>query len=286
MPAKSQKYLTAGLTRRTRAGDYHQKGLWAVKAKNGGFWPVAEKKTPEVVEKKLKNGEVVYKLKNRNPHAFPLRKPTHKKAPKQNKPTTRASLVPGRVAIILAGEKKGSRVVVLKTLASGLVLVTGPKRLNSVSLRRVAPAYLIATSVTVDLKSVEKLLEEKKKILSDDLFRRTRTEEKPAKKEKVARESFHKKEEEVEAIVTEESGKKLSPEEKKKRKAESRSAKRKADVQSFEERKKRRLDNYGEAGSKIDELITKEINKTPLLAKYMATRFSLLPGQHPHSMKF
>lgn len=44
--------------------------------------------------------------------------------------------------------------VVLKTLASGNLLVTGPYAINGVPLRRVNPAYVISTSLKVALDGV------------------------------------------------------------------------------------------------------------------------------------
>ena len=54
----------------------------------------------------------------------------------------------------MSGAHRGRRVVVLKSLASGNLLVTGPYAVNGVPLKRVNPAYVIATSSKVSLDGV------------------------------------------------------------------------------------------------------------------------------------
>merc|ERR1712211_84109 len=83
----------------------------------------------------------------------------------------RSTLQPGTVAIVLAGAHKGKRVVVLKQLASGLVLVTGPMKLNGCPMRRINQIYLLATQTTVDVSAVKV-----PETINDDYFRHARAE--------------------------------------------------------------------------------------------------------------
>lgn len=63
--------------------------------------------------------------------------------------------------ILLSGVSRGRRVVVLKRLESGNLLVSGPYAINGVPLRRVNPAYVISTSTKVSLDGVNANIDDK-----------------------------------------------------------------------------------------------------------------------------
>ena len=86
-----------------------------------------------------------------------------------------AELVPGQVVILLSGRFRGRRVVFLKKLESGLLLVTGPYKYNGVPLKRVNAAYVLPTNTK--LKVNEKVGES----IKDDFFKRVKIDVKDEK---------------------------------------------------------------------------------------------------------
>ena len=99
----------------------------------------------------------------------------------KHKRSLRASLASGVIAIVLAGVHKGKRVVVLKQLDTGLLLVTGPLKLNGCPMRRINQRYLLATSTKLDISKVNI-----GETINDAYFRRVKAEtsnKKPAKKD-------------------------------------------------------------------------------------------------------
>ncbi|CAM6112899.1 unnamed protein product [Calypogeia fissa] len=139
------KSIVRGVGRFSRSKVYHKRGLWAIKAKHGGSFPTHENAAaPEAKEV-------------RAPKFYPaddVKKPLHKNKV-VNAPKLRSSITTGTVLILLAGRFKGKRVVFLKQLEGGLLLVTGPFKVNGVPLRRVNQNYVIATSTKLDIGSVD-----------------------------------------------------------------------------------------------------------------------------------
>ena len=153
--------------------------------------------------------------------------------------------------------------VLLKNLDQGVLLVTGPFKINGVPLRRVNAKYVIATAEKVDLAGVDsKKIEE---IAAPNYFTADKA------KQKAGEEAFFQQGEKpqvrfwpsIRCMTSATSGPPLTPLQKKEI-ATTRVADQKA----------------------IDKALIANIKKVELLGSYLATSFSLRKGDKPHEMKW
>merc|ERR1711976_726401 len=142
--------LESGVYRFGKSKTYHKKAVYKFLKKKTA--KKAAPKKPAFVEKKIGGAKNAV---NDYPTVDPAPKGTSKNFFSKHKRSLRSSLAPGAVAILLAGVHKGKRVIVLKQLASGLLLITGPMKCNGCPLRRVNQIYLLATSTKVDVSNVK-----------------------------------------------------------------------------------------------------------------------------------
>jgi len=171
--------LPGGVSKLSRTAVYKKRALY--KRKKDGVKKVASEASAGTVTKQIggdnNGGSRVVKVQ-KEPRYYPTE---DKKKPlkSRKKPTSaklRPSITPGTVLILLAGRHKGKRVVFLKQMPSGLLLVTGPYKVNGVPLRRVAQSYVVATSTRVDVSKLnipeqvneEMFVREKKKRTSGE----------------------------------------------------------------------------------------------------------------------
>jgi len=164
--------INGGIMRFSRSTMYHKKAAFI---KNKKVVKKVDAKKATTVTKDIggeKNGDKRVVQLNKMPRALPTqsrpkRMASSKKAFSQHKRKLRSTITPGTVLILVAGPHKGKRVVFLKQLGSGLLLVTGPFRINRCPLRRINQIYVIATQTKIDVSGVN--LPEN---LNDEYFRR------------------------------------------------------------------------------------------------------------------
>lgn len=147
------KELVRGVGRLSRSQVKERRGLFKGRKTSS---KAAAEEVPPHTEKQIggeKNGGTRLVPTQKASRYYPaedVRQP--KKSRKVAKITKlRPSITPGTILILLAGKYRGKRVVFLKQLESGLLLITGPFKVNGVPLRRVNQAYVISTSTKLDL---------------------------------------------------------------------------------------------------------------------------------------
>ena len=114
--------------------------------------------TEQALKGVLNKGQTAPKKASKTPGFYPaedVKFPLKRAAVAKNPTKLRASITPGTILILLAGHFKGKRVVFLRQLESGLLLVCGPYGVNGVPIKRVNQCYVIATSQKVDVAGVD-----------------------------------------------------------------------------------------------------------------------------------
>ncbi|KAI9272467.1 ribosomal protein L6e-domain-containing protein [Sporodiniella umbellata] len=184
MHAPRNSFIAPGVSRYSRSVAYSKKALHK-RQKTAVAAPTKEAAAEKTIEVKgAKNGGKRTVPAQKASRFYPAEDVAQPKVGRKTSKKTalRSNITPGTVAILLAGRYRGKRVVVLKQLDSGLLLVSGPFKINGVPLRRVNQAYVIATSTKLDLSNVK--IDEK---FNDAYFKKS------AKTEKAFLESEQKK---------------------------------------------------------------------------------------------
>jgi large subunit ribosomal protein L6e len=132
MPAGTRKpktsrnpFIGRGIEKHSRTASFKRAGVWAKKNKKAVVPTKLEKKA--VTKKFGKKGES-RTIVPKTPRFYPtedVKRPLTSNKHNHRPTRLRSSIKPGTVLIVLAGRFRGKRVVFVKQLPSGLLLVTG-----------------------------------------------------------------------------------------------------------------------------------------------------------------
>ncbi|KAH8555734.1 ribosomal protein L6e-domain-containing protein [Umbelopsis sp. PMI_123] len=253
--APRNSFIAPGVRRYSRSAVYAKKALYkhpkpAVQAADK---TAAADKTVE-----LKGGQKRVVPANKASRFYPAEDvPQPKKSRKSAKAATvRSSITPGTVLILLAGRYRGKRVVCVKTLESGLLLVSGPYKVNGVPLRRVNQAYVIATSTKLDISAAQVCT-----VTFGGFQQHVSLTHRNQIDEKFNDAYFTKK------TVSNKKG---------------------SEEEFFEGEQKKKVYPETKANDQknVDKALLEAVSKVPHLRQYLASTFSLKKGQFPHQLKF
>jgi large subunit ribosomal protein L6e len=134
MPRKTHaprnRQVIEGVGALSRSASYKKSGAWA---KKGAWKPVAKKPATKTPKQKT-FGKQTRVIKPKAPRFYPaddVSTPLNSNKHNHHPTSLRKTLTPGTIVILLAGRHRGSRVVFLKQLPSGLLLVTGRRSFPS-----------------------------------------------------------------------------------------------------------------------------------------------------------
>jgi len=251
--------LAPGVEPLSRSDHYHKAGLWAKKRKEWKKQPAKTTKVEKKIKKFGKGGKETRTIEKKSAR-FHGAENLPQPLPRRFTPKTarlRKSITPGTVLILLAGRFRGKRVVFLKQLSSGLLLVTGPYKINGVPLRRVNQRYVIATSTKLDVSGLK--LDAK---FDDAYFKKSAAADKKAR-----------------AGTKKSSTPFATP------KAKDATAKDAKPVKTFRPKKPVSADKVADQKT-IDAGLLAAVKKVPELELYLNARFSLSRNDVPHLLKF
>jgi large subunit ribosomal protein L6e len=254
--APAKKLLTRGVEPLSRSAHYHKAGLWAKKRKEWKKTPKKIQKTEKKVKKFGKDGKETRTIEHKHARFYAAEN-IPKRIPRRFTPKParlRKTITPGTVLILLAGRFRGKRVVFLSQLPSGLLLVTGPYKINGVPLRRVNQRYVIATSTKLDISNFK--LDAK---FTDAYFKKAIAADKKAKAEK-----------------------------KQKKGGFAAAAKPAKDDKTKKAQRPKKPVNAEKVTDQkaVDTGILEAVKKIPELELYLHARFSLSRNDIPHLLKF
>jgi len=169
MPAKATKKtpkmprnweIAPGLSRFSRARMFHKRGLYEKLKKPFPAQAKKAAKAERTITKPIggdKNGKERKVPTTKEPKFLPqvpeIVKAVHRNTKKAH---LRSTITPGTVVILLTGPHRGKRVVFLKQMEkSGLLLISGPLKLNATPIRRVSQAFVIATKTKLNIEGVQ-----------------------------------------------------------------------------------------------------------------------------------